>query len=324
MTLSVKMALSICLVWSVGMTWLMRQVAPPVLAEPSPLLEGAPVASRGEPGWLAPPQDVADDRSQRTRQALAQLTFPSPVERETQAARALLPRVASVGTDDVLPAVTTAAMPTLVAEAGRMLNEAANAPAVAAGPSTPIEIVSAPAVRGAPAELVSAGADGTALAGERPASADDTQDYIVAPGDTLARICRKVWNSTDRRDVAHLLAANPQLLARPDHILVGETITIPAHRTALPVARSASSGGAQASERRPATQEMVTVAAAQTDGVRWYTIKRSDSLSSIARRLLRDESRWVEIKRLNQLADADKIYPGMQIKLPPIDPLASM
>ena len=50
--------------------------------------------------------------------------------------------------------------------------------------------------------------------------------------------------------------------------------------------------------------------------VRYYKIRKRDSLASIARRFLNDERRWPEIAKLNEMRDADKVMPGMLIKLP--------
>jgi nucleoid-associated protein YgaU len=53
--------------------------------------------------------------------------------------------------------------------------------------------------------------------------------------------------------------------------------------------------------------------------VRSYTIRKRDSLVEIARRFLHDHRRWREIAELNGLRDADRIFPGMRIKLPPLE-----
>jgi nucleoid-associated protein YgaU len=65
--------------------------------------------------------------------------------------------------------------------------------------------------------------------------------------------------------------------------------------------RKASSGGETATER-------------------WYTIRGSDSLASIARDVLKDSRRWRELADVNGLRDPNKIIPGMRLKLPPAGP----
>jgi nucleoid-associated protein YgaU len=102
----------------------------------------------------------------------------------------------------------------------------------------------------------------------------------------------------------------------PDHIVVGEELTIPdlasakeGHAAAArrPTIKLVSDSRARADSRR----------VAKTTKVRWYTIRKRDCLASIARRYLNDHRRWREIAELNDLRNADRIIPGTRIKLPP-------
>lgn len=70
-------------------------------------------------------------------------------------------------------------------------------------------------------------------------------------------------------------------------------------------------------------------AAAQTSGgflmapqERTYTVKRGDTLGSIAARELGSESRWPEIHRLNrdEVRNPNRIEPGQVLRLPPARP----
>lgn len=47
-----------------------------------------------------------------------------------------------------------------------------------------------------------------------------------------------------------------------------------------------------------------------------YIVKKGDTLSGIAQSKLGSASRWPELQRLNDIPDADLIYPGQVIKLP--------
>lgn len=58
----------------------------------------------------------------------------------------------------------------------------------------------------------------------------------------------------------------------------------------------------------------------ETATERWYTIRGSDSLASIARDVLKDSRRWRELADVNGLRDPNKIIPGMRLKLPPAGP----
>ena len=46
-----------------------------------------------------------------------------------------------------------------------------------------------------------------------------------------------------------------------------------------------------------------------------YIVKQGDSLSKIARDVLGDISLWVELAKLNNLSNPEKIYPGQVINL---------
>ena len=58
--------------------------------------------------------------------------------------------------------------------------------------------------------------------------------------------------------------------------------------------------------------------AAKTDGGRFYTIQKGDSLSAIAQRTYGDANQWNALFEANRevIEDPDKIYPGQQIRLP--------
>lgn len=73
-------------------------------------------------------------------------------------------------------------------------------------------------------------------------------------------------------------------------------------------------GGSSASGRRVVAPE---TARRTTKAPRWYTIQRSDSLKSIARRYLNDDRRWREIAELNELNARRPVEAGRRIKLPP-------
>jgi DNA-binding SARP family transcriptional activator/LysM repeat protein len=62
------------------------------------------------------------------------------------------------------------------------------------------------------------------------------------------------------------------------------------------------------------------------DGVRWYTVRQGDTLSTIAARVLGDTERWPELFELNRavatldngraLAEPNLIWPGLRLRLP--------
>ena len=108
--------------------------------------------------------------------------------------------------------------------------------------------------------------------------------YKICKGDTLIKIARREWNSDEKHLVQLLLNANPHLRDRPNVLFIGEELLIPE----------------PAAVARP----------------HWYTIQKSDSLASIARRFLKNAERWREIADMNNLSEPNKIIPGMRIRLP--------
>ena len=71
----------------------------------------------------------------------------------------------------------------------------------------------------------------------------------------------------------------------------------------------------------PATQPALAAKAPQpkptAEPVRTYTIRKSDTLWSIAKRRLGSGRRWKEIVAVNPGLDPTKLQPGQTIKLPP-------
>lgn len=132
--------------------------------------------------------------------------------------------------------------------------------------------------------------------------------YVVRKGDSLWKIVRSEWKSTDRTLIRHLIQANPQLRGR-DKIMAGQTLIIPLRPA--PGAASLATAAGDAGPQPKAALE------AKTETIRWYTIRKNDSLARIARRELKNARRWPEIVKLNRELDARKpIFAGMRIKLP--------
>jgi LysM repeat protein len=74
----------------------------------------------------------------------------------------------------------------------------------------------------------------TGTAAKQPAG--DT--YVIAPGDNLAKIAKKFYNSTKNSDVQRIVAANPGVIKDADAtLIVGKKIVIPK------IAKAALKGG---------------------------------------------------------------------------------
>lgn len=148
--------------------------------------------------------------------------------------------------------------------------------------------------------------------GEEAVRRPAARSYRVRRGDTLVAIARRHYGTDEPEVLAALMLANPRLENRPDKILVGETLVIPG------LSGAGESGEADVGVKLVSGEGEST----GVSGLRWYTVKKRDSLSSIAERFLSDSSRWREILELNRIKNAHRIYPGMRIKLPPLARMA--
>jgi len=316
MALSGKVALLTSLAFIFGMSCLVSQVAHPIVEQPTPLIVRSPGLSGGlSAGWAA---DVDSPRSRRG----AALEVVGRFERSSalaggprqhqQDGEALVVAQASPLAYELaepeLPPLHVPAAPVVA-----WVDEPAEEPPALAGPGSPVmTMTSVP--EAIVANVSSSGA--RLLAALRPGwEADETGDavasggpaasamkqYEVRRGDSLIKIMRREWNRDDEDSLKVLLAANPQIAERRDRIYAGEVLNIPDPDSARAAPTVAQVGAAGSAERV---------------GIRWYTVRKRDSLAGIARRLLSDPERWREIAQLNQLRNAHKILPGMRIKLP--------
>lgn len=129
---------------------------------------------------------------------------------------------------------------------------------------------------------------------EAPTAPAEPTRHRVAPGDTLYRIANQ-YGTTE----AALRAANPSLAQR-GILRAGSTIIIP------------TAGGQQSTA--VATTPTRTAAAPQqaTTTAKTYTVKSGDTLSSISRQTGVSVQ---ELMRINSLRNANRIHPGMQLRL---------
>ncbi len=64
------------------------------------------------------------------------------------------------------------------------------------------------------------------------------------------------------------------------------------------------------------TQAEVAPVSAQVERISKYTVRKGDTLFSIARRVYGNESRWRDIAAANGITDGNRIYVGQEIVLP--------
>lgn len=302
MAMNIKAAMVICLSFIGGMSWMLQQAQPPRETLP------APAVSRARPvevASLLSLTGVVSPTMEASREELSgRFSHPSAVAATGGAQEAeevvAVPPPAPPESD-----VVVAALPPLeyvdVADDG--------------GPYHAYE-VDAAEIASIEASLDAAE---SRLAREEDPGASDVgavdpqlpaKVYTVARGDNLTRIAEREWNSRDARLVDLLVASNPHLQGRRSRILVGEELVIPSATIAERVLAGDEVDLARVARDANAPAEP------ETAPYRWYTIRKNDSLTSIARRFLQDGARWREILNMNQRLDPDKIFPGMRIRLP--------
>ncbi|HLM21123.1 MAG TPA: LysM peptidoglycan-binding domain-containing protein [Propionibacteriaceae bacterium] len=143
-----------------------------------------------------------------------------------------------------------------------------------------------------PAVLIMEPADAsipTAAASPRTERVDHVRHHhVVQPGDDLWSLAERYYG--DGRDWRKIAAANPTVLTGgPDRLQVGWRLRIPDLDEGL-----------------------------VRDGQRFVTVRRGDTLSSIAEAELGASSRWTEIFKANraQLSDPDELAVGMRLVIP--------
>ena len=323
MALNIKAALGICGLFITGLCYLVDQVAlpvqgvtPPALVQQRELVASALSGERGLPAAPTPlaPVGVAPKFARR-----------SPFEVESDARRAAAdPLVVAAVPRPISPTRPVALPPVARPELAEIIDVAetetdpvgSRFAAATVAPPTNRQLRPLMAIRGGGAAQVEGPAADDAATDRTVA---DTQ-YTVCKGDSLTKIARREWDSSRPEMLRLLLDANPKLRDRPNRLLVGEVLVIPARPVAQAMPqRGESEAQHAATPDSGQTDEGNMVLASAPATPRWYTIRQGDSLADIARRHLSDVRRWREIVALNGLRDPHKIRPGTRIRLPGLD-----
>ncbi len=123
--------------------------------------------------------------------------------------------------------------------------------------------------------------------------------YVVQSGDSLSLIARRFKTS-----VAQLASLNQ--LADRHRLKIGQ-------RLLLPQDSAAATGQTSAQIAATATNQVRSAAQASSSGSDSYSVRRGDTLSSIANKLALDERTLLQI---NNIDHPDLIYPGQTLRLP--------
>jgi nucleoid-associated protein YgaU len=324
MALSVKAALLTSLGFIFGMSWLVSQVARPIVELPTPLVARGPAGGGEVDAFLTAGVGAARDR--RRGGAVAAGRFERSSVLEAVARRAGRGEAALVVAQGLTPAAGSSEPelpPLQVPDAPpvALVEDALEQPAIAVGAgSSVLTMTQVPE-----AIVASVPSAGTRLLAALRPPADTVEDsdvvggedgaallwrqYTVEPGDSLLKILRRELSRDDPESLNVLLAANPEVAKRRDRIYPGEVLNIP-DLSRAPATLMKTEDNFSTQPESPSRQ---------VHAFRWYTIRKRDSLVGIARRQLHDAERWREIAELNRLRNAHKILPGTRIKLPVVE-----
>lgn len=175
-----------------------------------------------------------------------------------------------------------------------------------------------------------------AIAAAQPATAAPVepaaqQTYVVAGGDTLARIAKKFYGEQEGGKRANILAiyqANRKILKSADSLQIGQKLVIPqvpntgssGKSTAgvfdSPMFTKVKAMGERNSSASTGGQKQSVQSQSKQTGQ--YVVKEGDNLWKIAAEKLGDGNRYREIAKLNSdaLSNEDNLEVGMSLKLP--------
>lgn len=147
-----------------------------------------------------------------------------------------------------------------------------------------------------------------------PVRRPQMKTYIVQDGDRLSDIAKKFYGEKEGNrlvNINRIFEANRKFLKSADDIFIGQKLVIPP----LPASTSTQAGTGIVSN--PMFEQVPSVGG-RTEPGQWYVVKEDDSLWKIAAEQLGNGSRYTEISKLNAniLKDADKVDPGMRLRLP--------
>ncbi|HJY45811.1 MAG TPA: LysM peptidoglycan-binding domain-containing protein, partial [Propionibacteriaceae bacterium] len=163
--------------------------------------------------------------------------------------------------------------------------------AVQADPDSTRQVAAAPPAPEPTAVVIEpAETQAPAQAAPRTEPVDHAKHHVVHAGDDLWSLAERYYG--DGREWRKIAAANPTVLTGgPDRLQVGWRLRIPDLDQDLPA------------------------------GDRVITVRRGDTLSSIAERELGSSTRWTDIFRANraQLSDSDELAVGMRLVVPKME-----
>jgi nucleoid-associated protein YgaU len=161
------------------------------------------------------------------------------------------------------------------------------------------------------------------------AEAAPARTYTVQPKDSLIKIAGKIYGPDRQDDYKRILEANKDKIKHPSLLAVGQELVIPELDVKLPagppgpadvkqvdldqLAKALTPGDAETAKAEPAKD-------AQPAAKSIYVVQRGDTLTRIARKTLKDDSRATIMRIVDankgKLSHPDRLPVGLRLEIP--------
>ena len=155
------------------------------------------------------------------------------------------------------------------------------------------------------------------------AKASKARTHVVKSGEILPIIAKHYYGEEEgnrRIVIQKLYEANTRILKSPDHVRVGQKLTIPSLDELLNTSRGVVKAPSPTKTLLSKFPAIFKRAGKKDIGsVSEYVVQEGDSLWSIAKQNLGDGNRYAEIVRLNKgtIKRANDVVIGTRLKIPP-------
>jgi nucleoid-associated protein YgaU len=154
------------------------------------------------------------------------------------------------------------------------------------------------------------------------AAVPNVRTHVVQSGEILPVIAKHYYGPEEgnrRIVIQKLYEANTSVLKSPDHVRVGQKLTIPQLNELLRTDEVVRAPSATKGVFEKISEVFVPVEKKDIGSISEYTVRKGDNLWSIAQQKLGDGNRYKEIARLNKskIKSASDVVIGTRLIIPP-------
>jgi nucleoid-associated protein YgaU len=209
----------------------------------------------------------------------------------------------------------------------------------ASATTQPVEQLSVPAIPTEMSAQLAAIDTKTQTPAVESTPAVKTQDHVVAPGETIASICRQYYPAQAYTMVGAVLKANR--IANPQKLQVGQTLKLPnvPQQVASADLKQENAASPETAKTALASSKLLVPAEDSTlvgmidpskakieipvtkAESKMYTVQDKDTLTKIAKRFYGNEKAWTRIYEMNKqvLKNPHALKSGINLKLPAVE-----